>query len=79
MMPINGKCEMPEQKLERGVITISSQRSGYNCNNLAEEKKEQPQFQPQPPTQTQGKGRDFKRIEDDAKVTWSFKRLRKED
>lgn len=31
MKPVNGKCEMPEQKLEHGVITISSQRSGYNC------------------------------------------------
>ncbi|KAI3668913.1 hypothetical protein L6452_40130 [Arctium lappa] len=75
MKPINGKCEMPEQKLERGVITISSQRSGYNCNNLAEQKKEQPQ--PQTQTQTQGKGSDVKKIEDDAKVTWRFKRLRR--
>ncbi|XP_024978756.1 MORC family CW-type zinc finger protein 2B-like isoform X2 [Cynara cardunculus var. scolymus] len=48
MKPINGKCEMPEQKLERGVITISSQRSGYiDCNNLVEQKKVQPQLQTQ--------------------------------
>ena len=30
MKPINGKCEMPEQKVEPGVITISSKRSGYD-------------------------------------------------
>ncbi|KAJ9557553.1 hypothetical protein OSB04_012167 [Centaurea solstitialis] len=53
MKPINGKCEMPEQKLERGVITISSQRSGYiNCNNLSEQKKEQTQTQSQTQTWT---------------------------
>ncbi|KAK9069392.1 hypothetical protein SSX86_011295 [Deinandra increscens subsp. villosa] len=30
MKPVYGKCEMPEEKLESGVITISSQRTGYS-------------------------------------------------
>ncbi|KAL7589355.1 hypothetical protein Lser_V15G39763 [Lactuca serriola] len=38
MKPVNGKCEMPEQKLEQGVITISSQRSGYNCSENSSQK-----------------------------------------
>ena len=38
MKPVNGKCEMPEQKLEQGVITISSQRSGYNCSESSSQK-----------------------------------------
>lgn len=37
MKPINGKCEIPEQKLERGVITIASQRTGYNCKEASPE------------------------------------------
>lgn len=30
MKPFNGKCEMPEQKVERGVFTICAKRSGYD-------------------------------------------------
>ncbi|KAK3013657.1 hypothetical protein RJ639_008528, partial [Escallonia herrerae] len=30
MKPLNGNCEMPEQKVERGVITVSAKRSGYD-------------------------------------------------
>ncbi|GJX88385.1 MORC family CW-type zinc finger protein 2B-like protein isoform X1, partial [Tanacetum coccineum] len=48
MKPINGKCEMPEQKVEPGVITISSRRSGYdtkenspNQNNQLKSKQEE--------------------------------------
>ncbi|GKB88652.1 MORC family CW-type zinc finger protein 2B-like protein isoform X1, partial [Tanacetum coccineum] len=46
--PYNGKCEMPEQKVEPGVITISSRRSGYdtkenspNQNNQLKSKQEE--------------------------------------
>ncbi|XP_071711197.1 uncharacterized protein [Rutidosis leptorrhynchoides] len=37
MKPVNGKCEMPEQKLQRGVITVSSQRTGYGCKEESPE------------------------------------------
>lgn len=29
MEPFNGSCEIPEQKVQRGVITVSMKRSGY--------------------------------------------------
>ncbi|KAK1432479.1 hypothetical protein QVD17_09376 [Tagetes erecta] len=37
MKPVNGKCEMPEEKLDNGVVTISSQRTGYNYKEKAAE------------------------------------------
>lgn len=37
MKPVNGKCETPEEKLDSGVITISSQRTGYNYKEKAVE------------------------------------------
>ncbi|XP_076937812.1 uncharacterized protein LOC143605667 [Bidens hawaiensis] len=40
MKPVNGKCEMPEQKLESGVITISSKRTGYNCKEKSTKSEE---------------------------------------
>ncbi|KAM3285587.1 ATPase MORC2B isoform X1 [Capsicum chacoense] len=30
MKPFNGKCEIPEQEVEPGVITVSSKRQGYS-------------------------------------------------
>lgn len=55
MKPINGKCEMPEQKVEPGVITISSKRSGYdtkenspNQNNQPKSKHEEGEINTQP-------------------------------
>lgn len=30
MEPFNGKCETPEAKVDRGVITVSTKRSGYD-------------------------------------------------
>ncbi|KAL8251542.1 hypothetical protein R6Q59_035235 [Mikania micrantha] len=41
MKPVNGKCEMPEQKLESGVITISSQRTGYSYKEKSPEEKDE--------------------------------------
>lgn len=29
MEPFKGSCEIPEQKVQRGVITVSTKRSGY--------------------------------------------------
>lgn len=37
MKPFNGKCEIPEQKVEPGVITISSKRLGYSSTEDPEE------------------------------------------
>ncbi|KAI3725743.1 hypothetical protein L1987_65535 [Smallanthus sonchifolius] len=37
MKPVNGKCEMPEEKLDSGVITISSQRTGYSYKEKSAE------------------------------------------
>ncbi|KAL3527320.1 hypothetical protein ACH5RR_011976 [Cinchona calisaya] len=31
MKPFNGRCDMPEEKVKDGVITISTQRCGYSC------------------------------------------------
>ncbi|KAL0368900.1 UNVERIFIED_CONTAM: MORC family CW-type zinc finger protein 3 [Sesamum calycinum] len=30
MKPFNGRCEMPEEEVEKGLITISTKRHGYN-------------------------------------------------
>ena len=30
MEPFNGRCEMPEQKVGRGVITIGTKRLGHS-------------------------------------------------
>jgi hypothetical protein len=30
MPPFNGKCEVPEQQMGRGVIVIGEKRSGYD-------------------------------------------------
>lgn len=30
MEPFKGSCETPEQKVDRGVITVSAKRSGYD-------------------------------------------------
>ncbi|KAJ0542639.1 MORC family CW-type zinc finger protein 3 [Helianthus annuus] len=46
MKPVNGKCEMPEQKLDSGVITISSQRTGYNCKENSAESEHEDDRQP---------------------------------
>lgn len=33
MKPFNGRCDMPEEKVEEGVVTISEKRYGYsNCS-----------------------------------------------
>ncbi|XP_016466160.2 uncharacterized protein LOC107788929 isoform X1 [Nicotiana tabacum] len=37
MKPFNGKCEIPEQEVEPGVITISSKRLGYTPTEDREE------------------------------------------
>ncbi|XP_060193891.1 uncharacterized protein LOC132623187 isoform X3 [Lycium barbarum] len=37
MKPFNGKCEIPEQEVEPGVITISSKRLGYSSTEDPEE------------------------------------------
>ncbi|MCD7463595.1 hypothetical protein HAX54_050906 [Datura stramonium] len=37
MKPLNGKCEIPEQEVEPGVITISSKRLGYSFTEDPEE------------------------------------------
>ncbi|KAF7829080.1 MORC family CW-type zinc finger protein 4-like isoform X1 [Senna tora] len=31
MEPLKGQCAAPEQKMESGVVTISTKRSGYDC------------------------------------------------
>ncbi|KAL5821001.1 hypothetical protein ACOSQ3_022883 [Xanthoceras sorbifolium] len=33
MKPFNGRCETPEQKVERGVITVSTKRTGYGTED----------------------------------------------
>lgn len=35
MPPFNGKCEIPEQQMGRGVIVIGEKRSGHNEQNKA--------------------------------------------
>lgn len=32
MEPFNGTCQMAEEKVEGGLITISSKRLGYDCD-----------------------------------------------
>ncbi|GMH14936.1 hypothetical protein Nepgr_016777 [Nepenthes gracilis] len=32
MEPFNGRCEIPEQEVDHGVITVSTMRSGYDSN-----------------------------------------------
>ena len=38
MKPFNGSCSVPEEKVEDGVVTISTKRSGYNCTKDLENK-----------------------------------------
>ncbi|KAJ3692644.1 hypothetical protein LUZ60_011739 [Juncus effusus] len=41
MEPFKGKCEMPEQQMQRGVITVSAKRSGNEIEgNITEEDEE---------------------------------------
>lgn len=37
MKPFDGSCDIPEQKVERGVITISAKRSGYNSRDVEDD------------------------------------------
>ncbi|KAG8660127.1 MORC family CW-type zinc finger protein 3 isoform X1 [Manihot esculenta] len=37
MEPFEGSCETPEQKVERGVITVSAKRSGYGCRDVEDD------------------------------------------
>lgn len=34
MEPFKGSCEIPEQKVESGVITVSAKRSGYGSRDV---------------------------------------------
>lgn len=35
MPPFNGKCEIPEQQMGRGIIVIGEKRSGHDEQNKA--------------------------------------------
>ncbi|KAF0931459.1 hypothetical protein E2562_004583 [Oryza meyeriana var. granulata] len=38
MLPFNGKCEVPEQQMGRGVIVIGEKRSGHDgCNRITQQ------------------------------------------
>ncbi|KAK9713398.1 hypothetical protein RND81_06G024900 [Saponaria officinalis] len=38
MEPFNGKCEMPEQKPGRGIVTVGIKRSGYSFGAASDDK-----------------------------------------
>ncbi|XP_074308690.1 uncharacterized protein LOC141643433 isoform X2 [Silene latifolia] len=38
MKPFNGKCEMPELKPDRGIVTIGTKRSGYSYGMASDDK-----------------------------------------
>uniref|UniRef100_A0A0D9WS76 CW-type domain-containing protein n=1 Tax=Leersia perrieri TaxID=77586 RepID=A0A0D9WS76_9ORYZ len=42
MPPFNGKCEVPEQQMARGVIVVGEKRSGYDGRNRATQQEEAP-------------------------------------
>ncbi|KAL0366322.1 UNVERIFIED_CONTAM: MORC family CW-type zinc finger protein 3 [Sesamum radiatum] len=43
MKPFNGRCEMPEEEVERGLITISTKRHGYNTKDPNESRNRLPE------------------------------------
>ncbi|KAK4434280.1 MORC family CW-type zinc finger protein 3 [Sesamum alatum] len=43
MKPFNGRCEMPEEEVERGLITISTKRHGYNTKDPTESRNRPPE------------------------------------
>ncbi|GMN40787.1 hypothetical protein TIFTF001_010019 [Ficus carica] len=40
MAPFEGSCEIPEEKVQGGVITLSAKRSGYNDDSVSSEPEE---------------------------------------
>ncbi|KAL2242169.1 UNVERIFIED_CONTAM: MORC family CW-type zinc finger protein 3, partial [Sesamum indicum] len=43
MKPFNGRCEMPEEEVEKGLITISTKRHGYNTKDPNESRNRLPE------------------------------------
>jgi len=48
MPPFNGKCEVPEQQMGRGVIVIGEKRSGHDEHNKTARQGETPKKEMRP-------------------------------
>ncbi|GAB4848365.1 hypothetical protein Ancab_003059 [Ancistrocladus abbreviatus] len=77
MEPFNGKCDIPEQEVERGIITVSSKRCGYEANQVPQHTKKNSHSFNTNSTSGGNSGDASSQTEEEDVKTPSFRRLKR--